>query len=300
MRTRVRDGTIPSIILALAAFVSAPLQAAESPPAAGDYRGDDSCAACHEDLARDFSSRNVHSKGRQYGVGESGRACESCHGPGGRHVDSQEAKDILNPAKAAADESAAACLKCHSQARTQAHWAGGAHEAAGVSCGSCHSMHKPGDRSHLLSKTSEEELCVSCHQGMRKSLFSRSRHPLREGKMECSSCHNPHGTLSEKMISANSVNDKCYECHADKRGPFLWEHIPVRESCLNCHAPHGSNHESMLVTQGTRLCQQCHIQGRHQTNATAPNDLWAFNRACMNCHSAVHGSNSPSGVILQR
>ena len=42
-------------------------------------------------------------------------------------------------------------------------------------------------------------------------------------------------------LKAASVNEQCYTCHTEKRGPFLWEHAPVRESCLNCHTPHGSN-----------------------------------------------------------
>jgi DmsE family decaheme c-type cytochrome len=276
-----------------------PLAAGVSPPAAGDYRGDEACAACHEPVAADFAKRNVHARSSEYGKAEAGRTCESCHGPGGRHVDSQDPNDIVNPANVEPGAPADACMSCHGQETARMHWKGGAHASADLSCASCHSMHTPA-APRLLSKSSEEETCVSCHQSLRKTLYSRARHPLREGKMSCSSCHNPHGSASEKMIAAASVNDKCYECHAEKRGPFLWEHFPARESCLNCHAPHGSNHGGMLVTNPTRLCQQCHIQGRHQTNATAPGDVFAFNRACMNCHGAIHGSNSPSGIILQR
>jgi predicted CXXCH cytochrome family protein len=43
-----------------------------------------------------------------------------------------------------------------------------------------------------------------------------------------------------------TVNDTCYQCHAEKRGPFLWEHAPVREDCTNCHSPHGSTQPSLL------------------------------------------------------
>ncbi len=54
--------------------------------------------------------------------------------------------------------------------------------------------------------------------------------PVREGKLQCSSCHNPHGTITEKLIAENSVNELCYRCHLDKRGPFLGENPPVREN----------------------------------------------------------------------
>ncbi len=81
--------------------------------------------------------------------------------------------------------------------------------------------------------------------------------PLREGKMTCTSCHNPHGTVTPSLLRENSLNDTCYRCHTEKRGPFLWTHPPVQESCANCHNPHGSNHESMLIIANPRLCQQC-------------------------------------------
>ena len=115
------------------------------------------------------------------------------------------------------------------------------------------------------------------------------------------------------MIAANSINDKCYECHAEKRGPFLWEHPPVRESCLNCHDAHGSSHEPMLVVKKPLLCQRCHSNGNH------PSVLYALSpagqptgkptaqlapqlqyRACTNCHVTNHGSNSPSGKFWHR
>ena len=74
--------------------------------------------------------------------------------------------------------------------------------------------------------------------------------------MDCGSCHNPHGTVSDALIAANSINESCYSCHAEKRGPFLWEHAPVNENCLNCHVPHGSIRPNMLKLPGARLCRK--------------------------------------------
>jgi DmsE family decaheme c-type cytochrome len=124
--------------------------------------------------------------------------------------------------------------------------------------------------------------------------------PLREGKMTCTDCHNPHGTFTPKLLVGNSVNDTCYRCHAEKRGPFLWEHAPVRENCLNCHEPHGSNHDKLLKIARPRLCQRCHIERFHPTTPQTPTSRFVFNRSCQNCHSQIHGSNHPAGVRLQR
>jgi DmsE family decaheme c-type cytochrome len=132
--------------------------------------------------------------------------------------------------------------------------------------------------------------------------------PLRENKITCASCHNPHGSPTEALLKEATVNDTCYTCHADKRGPFLFEHAPVRENCLNCHQPHGSNHEALLNIARPRLCQQCHPAGHSQAGlgvasagAAGTNTMrYVAGSSCQNCHTNVHGSNSPSGSRWHR
>jgi DmsE family decaheme c-type cytochrome len=132
--------------------------------------------------------------------------------------------------------------------------------------------------------------------------------PVREGKMECSSCHNPHGSQNVKLLrEGNSVTESCVSCHAEKRGPFLWEHAVVRENCVTCHDPHGSNNDRMLTAKVPMLCQRCHIHSRHPAtiyDSTAVNvskSNRVVGRACLNCHSQVHGSNHPSaGKVFMR
>ena len=123
--------------------------------------------------------------------------------------------------------------------------------------------------------------------------------PVREGKMDCASCHNPHGTIADSLINATTINDSCYECHADKRGPFLWEHQPVTESCLNCHEPHGTTRDHMLILSLPRLCQNCHTDG-HAPIPRGPDDRYVRGASCLQCHTLVHGSNHPSGIRFTR
>jgi DmsE family decaheme c-type cytochrome len=172
----------------------------------------------------------------------------------------------------------------------------------------------------LMKKASITETCQSCHQQQRAEFRKRSHMPVPEGKMTCVDCHNPHGTSGKRLIKADTINDLCYTCHAEKRGPFLWEHAPVRENCMNCHSPHGSNQDKLLVQSRPMLCQQCHSgQGGmgHQlfagnTLGTSMNGLATpaanatagsrrtMGRACQNCHTQIHGSNSTSGARFQR
>ncbi len=264
--------------------------------------GAQECADCH-DQAAEFAA-TAHGRAFPLDADYSQASCESCHGSGAEHAETAEPAAIRNPARlegASADE---ACLSCHGNEGRQAAWQGGLHESAGVACVDCHAVHAalpPRREGRVLEAKahSATELCLSCHLAQRKGLTQRSSHPLFEEKMQCTSCHDPHGG-DERLVAADSINDLCYSCHQEKRGPFLWEHSPVREDCLTCHTPHGSNHEGMLVARTNQLCQSCHLQGRHQTVAGFETAMWNINRGCVNCHPQIHGSNHPSGVLFQR
>jgi DmsE family decaheme c-type cytochrome len=194
------------------------------------------------------------------------------------------------------------CLQCHDRG-TKSDWAGSLHETRGLSCQECHSVHNPAAKAQL--KAEETDLCFTCHKQKQSQFFRPSHHPIREGKMECSSCHNPHAVQEGKLVDQAAVTEKCYECHAEKRGPFLWEHVPVREDCMTCHEPHGSNHMKMLKVKEPFLCQRCHSDTRHpgtlydQTQLNNDTNR-LVGRSCTNCHQTVHGSNHPSGRTYLR
>ena len=285
---------------------------------AGDeYVGSDACKDCHEAQFKNFSHTTHAKLANASGWKSKVTGCETCHGPGKAHVAEGDPKKIKNPAKIKAAEASADCQTCHSQMNEHAMWRGSKHESAGLSCLNCHSAHRqvpvanPGQlfagmqsETKMLKQRTEAETCFQCHGDMRKAQFQRSTHLFRnedrENRMTCSECHEPHGSIGPKMMRTASVNETCYTCHAEKRGPFLWEHSPARENCNTCHKPHGSNNTNLLIARAPMLCQECHIQGRHQTVPGRPGSGFLTSRACLNCHSQVHGSNHPSGINLQR
>jgi DmsE family decaheme c-type cytochrome len=269
------------------------------PTIAAAAEGDSPCAGCHEEIAATFAATR-HGKAFQFGR-ETGHGCESCHGAATKHAESGELPaDVINPARAPAEAVNDLCESCHGNRPSAAYWAGSDHHENGLSCADCHAVHATSPPRRGTGVRTEVDLCLSCHKSQQKHLSQRSHHPIREGKVTCSSCHQAHGSGTPGNLRADSANDLCFSCHQEKRGPFLWEHKPVRENCLTCHKSHGSNHESLLVTRAAQLCQSCHLQGRHQTVAGTETGMWYVSRQCLNCHSMIHGSNHPSGPLFQR
>ena len=313
-------------VLAVATLLfSSHAQAAAPRIEGATYVGSDACKGCHEDAAKKME-KTLHGKliGTTLAKGEvQARGCEACHGPGSKHMEDQAnpafnlrfgKKSALKP-----EEKNSVCLQCHSKGK-QMLWRGSAHEARDVTCVTCHSIHGPSSQKGQLKLVKPEQydsrgqaldavqydLCGQCHQ-VKAMQFNRSSHmPLgargEGGKIVCTSCHNPHGTTTPPLISAVSIAEKCTSCHADKRGPFLWEHPPVLENCLNCHVAHGSNNAPLLRVRQPRLCETCHASagGRHNAQTYVQQDRKVFNRSCVNCHVNIHGSNSPSGQRFTR
>ena len=276
--------------------------------------GAEMCNACHGDLAAKFGETKMGKIFVRAPRDELEKlACENCHGPGSKHVEDPTTPGSIlkfgSSSQTSVEDQNASCLQCHEKGK-QTHWVGSVHQSRGLACVTCHKvMEKTSDRFQLIrtgektpfsARRAETEVCLQCHLQRKAQMLRSSHMPLREGKMTCGDCHNPHGTATPGLLVENSVNATCYKCHANKRGPLLWEHPPVRESCLNCHDAHGSIHPAMLKEKPPRLCQQCHIENRHPTEPHAANERFVFNRSCMNCHPHAHGSNHPSGPVLQR
>ena len=271
------------------------------------YAGSDQCVLCHTDheaslkASKHGQTANPRSPAAKLG-------CESCHGPGQAHVDDDAKGHILKFGAMKPAEVNQTCLACHNRG-THAGWEGSTHEARNLSCATCHSVHKPVSVTHQLVKATETQLCATCHRTqVAKTERAVAHMPVREGKMACSSCHNPHGSISnvKALKVGSSVGELCISCHTEMRGPMLFEHAPVRENCATCHDPHGSSNDRMLVVRMPMLCQRCHIATKHpatlydRDQITTNKSNRMFGRSCVNCHSNVHGSNHPSGQFFMR
>jgi DmsE family decaheme c-type cytochrome len=289
----------------------APAAAKSSGPVAGGKRsaapveasfvGAKVCMTCHATQAEAFGKTLMGRIGKtQKGKFD----CENCHGPGSAHVKAGGGRGVggiisFRPEDQSrtAEENNGVCLTCHEKG-DRTYWNGSQHETRGLMCTNCHTVMKEVSRKHNLKTAFEADTCFQCHKDRRAQMARSSHMPLREGKMTCTDCHQPHGTATEGLLREASINDNCYKCHAEKRGPFLFEHAPVRENCLNCHDPHGSINGSLLKVSRPRLCAECHGFGHGLTSG--PNAVQTMGRSCQNCHTKVHGTNSPAGALLHR
>ncbi len=321
-------------------FVAISAAAADPPaPAPGPNERDKVCLRCHDEND-DKPTLSIYQT--RHGVKADARtpSCQSCHGPSEAHrapgkVEHRPKPDIVFGAKptwgSAPEAQNDACFACH-ESGLRTHWIGSEHQTRDVACANCHAVHVP--RDPVLTKVGQPDVCFACHKTQRSEIQRISTHPIAAAKVVCSDCHNPHGSNGPKLLVKNSTNETCWTCHAEKRGPFLWEHPSAMDDCMNCHTPHGSTNPPLLRARAPWLCQECHGDGAPHpgnvysaaslpggpvanVNATGgvsgttqlhvinpvtgapitqnnPPAQLAF-RACLNCHQNVHGSNHPAG-----
>jgi DmsE family decaheme c-type cytochrome len=274
----------------------------QQPSGPAEYMGSVVCQGCHDEIFAKFQKANPHrilETDKTRGWEE--KACESCHGPGSKHAESTSAADIINPVKLKPSTADRNCLRCHINQPTNAGRVHGGHARNQVACVSCHSVHTP--RRAAEMRTAQ---CTTCHTSVWAQFQKPYRHNLPEGSMTCVDCHNPHGGMPHKLSAMRNTSTRepgCFKCHGDKRGPFTFEHAPVKlEGCATCHQPHGSANPRMLTRHEVRFqCMECHTN-LPQTTLERSAELGgippAFHnllsprfRNCTVCHSRIHGSH---------
>ena len=271
-------------------------------PQSGDYAGEQTCLGCHEQQAY---KGTAHARAANPKTPAAQQGCESCHGPGKAHAEAGgDVTKIVRLSQAKPAVQNEACTSCHYTGE-HALWDGSQHDRRNVSCVSCHSIHSPKSLHSQLKAGDQLQLCAQCHRDKVAKLDRSGHMPVRESKLDCSSCHNVHGTQNVRLLRAGTTSaESCMSCHQDKRGPYLWEHAAVRETCATCHDPHGSSNERMLVAKQPFLCQRCHNHTRHPAtiydNSVLSSSNRLYGRSCVNCHSNIHGSNHPSGMTFLR
>lgn len=281
--------------------------------------GMESCVDCHEARVKSWSA-SKHAAYVTKVVDKSDDSCEYCHGAASEHVDADDHDKILHfPAMSGVTvrRTTELCVTCHKAVTDKPHWQGNTHAMSGVSCVDCHQFHADDSRPYLLKEaavhvtnnaafrydakhpTTNQAIngaCMNCHTQQQSQARMPSHHPLFEDRVSCTDCHDVHKSTEPNLLpDGKDMSETCFKCHTNKRGPFIFEHEPMRsggigDSCMTCHRPHGSPNQKLAVTNGRSMCTQCHSDINQDTNhKSRPGNCWQSG-----CHGDIHGSNTSS------
>ena len=293
-------------VLSFAIAAAVPSGAAPQTLPSG-YAGSDTCKVCHEDIYNGQAKSPHHRLEVDAKKGWVGRSCEACHGPGQAHTEGPSADNIRNPAKLAPAAVDQICLTCHLNQPTQVGRLESSHARNQTACTACHQVHSSDQPLVIRKAEATNKLCASCHLSEWAQFQRPFHHKLPEGAMSCVDCHNPHGSIRPAMLQTFAANDPgCIKCHGDKRGPFTFEHAPMRfEGCQACHEPHGSANPRMLTRAEVRfVCLECHANLPTVQTKVAGVVPPAFHNLllpqfqnCTVCHQKIHGSHVDRNLL---
>ncbi len=256
------------------------------------------CYACHADVEKSLATGVVHTAVKK-------GQCTGCHDP---HVAGQ--KKLL---KAAGND---LCFPCHAAIRDKV-TAAGAHAPAKKSCSTCHEAHRSENRAQLVSRV--PGLCLKCHPANDKKLAGKHL-GADLTKLDCTTCHDPHGSKQENLIAGGSVHapfeDGCDSCHVgattklvekDSRalclachgdvavdaGKEKVTHAAMEGECTACHSPHASAQKKLVKAPGGEVCTACHEDQQTKEGHFEHGAIGLL--GCQSCH-LPHGGANPKMV----
>jgi predicted CXXCH cytochrome family protein len=195
-----------------------------------NYVGSAECEQCHDEIYRDFQTAD-HARLIAPGPNALHAGCESCHGPSSLH--SESGGEVKPPysftsgrpkappttgrlTEAASRSNEGVCYQCHLDVR--GHFNLPYHHPVPegrMDCTECHSPHKGsahnfgGTKLHSISAG-----CMECHPAQRGP-FTFEHEAMNQG---CTACHNPHGSVNDKMLTERGSN-LCLKCHFQQVRP---------------------------------------------------------------------------------
>jgi DmsE family decaheme c-type cytochrome len=242
----------------------------------------ETCGVCHDEIVPQFIAGPHGKKMAAQSEELLAMSCEACHGSAEAHVDDPSPENIVR------HPGPEACLRCHPDAASKMELLAPAHNRHRIACLDCHDSGHGDAAAPAMLADEPRELCSSCHRQEAAAFLLPYAHRDGLEPFQCVECHSLHGDNRVGRVSLLDGGAACTECHTGQTRPFIYPHPPQeRLSCMACHEPHGSTNPRQLVRRDTYLlCLECHtaVPSFHDITGSRYRD-------CVNCHSAVHGSN---------
>jgi len=228
----------------------------------GKVLGDRKCFLCHQDHKASFAA-SIHAG---LGGDEDSVSCETCHGPGEKHVTSGgEVEFIVQYGKLDPAAASRKCMSCHGKTAPEGSHVKGFLESAwlakGLGCNSCHQAHaakKPEvpEAAPKPSKTIGEASCLVCHSDHR----DYGHRPHVADALACETCHgagrahaegrgDPALIRNPGKLEAPASDRSCLMCHSDISAPEHFKPEPGRTRCVDCHAIHAADAPAPTVAE---------------------------------------------------
>jgi predicted CXXCH cytochrome family protein len=308
------------------ASVAAPHVAPDNPSAQPSaFAGEQTCALCHADVAKKFSS-NPHSELALLHGGK-GVTCESCHGPGAAHVASGgDPTRILQLSKMSARQIDSTCLGCHANAHPN--FLRSDHGKAGVGCTSCHSIHGLAPAAVPAAPAPPAATAANKPQSVNRFFSSMKPDAGISDPLQFTAASMEIPGQNPNLLKAPQPQ-LCFSCHSDVKPAFSQPfHHKVNEGlikCSDCHDVHGTfgNNQLRSTADQNMICTKCHTEVRgpfvfehaavkaegclachspHGSQNARLLNVPNINQLCNQCHSpvaagTVHGINAGSAEV---
>ncbi len=202
------------------------------------------CAKCHPAASM---GKTIHAPFKE-------GKCLVCHLPHG-----SDNKFLLPTPD---DDQKKLCLSCHKHDKIT----GFKNMHGPVDLGACTFCHSPhsSNQPNLLRKPGRE-LCLDCHQDIKKNLATMPNIHTPVKGQNCLICHLPHGSKSPNLLLKKGEK-LCFSCHEDIRDKMKHSRskhaaLYLNKQCATCHRPHFSKFKNLLIKREEPLCLSCHRSG---------------------------------------
>ena len=254
--------------------------------------GDATCDGCHTTgyaVARDAASSRYVGRKVELGIG-----CESCHGPGGRHVRTQKPADIVNPAQLDAARQDQLCGQCHSRVTNRQN------KDLSFPLG-----FKPGDADladrvdFWTYKSNAANFWANGHSRKnRQQLHDAEFSKHRAAGVTCVTCHDTHSSRIGTAQVRGTRDSSCKSCHAASAALYKGSPMDRAEvSCVVCHMAKIANRSDPTPQRPQHWDVSAHTM---QVLEPAPADAAKVRSSCDACHKVPRGRSSPGNTRRSR